>query len=90
MDVNFVNNPESRCVDELWYSDGSLVIQAEQSVFRVYGAVLAAQSTFFRDMLLVPQPAEEPRIDGCPLVHIHDSAVDVKHFLKAIFDSACA
>lgn len=82
-------HPELRRVDELWYTDGSLIIQAEQSLFRVSGAVLAAQSTFFRDMSSVPQPDVVPLIEGCPLVYIHDSATDARHFLKAIFDSRC-
>lgn len=80
-------SPELQRVHELWFSDSGLVIQAEQSLFRVSGAVLGAQSTFFRDMLLVPQPLNEPSVEGCPVVHLPDSATDVTYFLKAIFNS---
>ncbi|KAJ7671245.1 hypothetical protein DFH06DRAFT_1082678 [Mycena polygramma] len=80
-------------VEELWFSDGSLVIQAQTSLFRVSGAVLAARSDVFKDMLSLPQPATgsadvEEKIEGCPVVRLPDAAVDVKRFLKAIFDSS--
>ncbi|KAJ7201770.1 hypothetical protein B0H12DRAFT_527000 [Mycena haematopus] len=43
-------------VDGLWFSDGSLVVRAETALFRISGAILAARSSVFRDMLSFPQP----------------------------------
>ncbi|KAJ6630402.1 hypothetical protein B0H10DRAFT_1939161 [Mycena sp. CBHHK59/15] len=74
-------------VEDLWFDDGSLVIQAEQSLFRVYRAVLALRSPVFKDMLSFPQPPDAELIEGCPVVHLPDTAADVTVFLKAIFDS---
>ncbi|KAJ6567025.1 hypothetical protein B0H19DRAFT_1067279 [Mycena capillaripes] len=75
-------------VEELWFSDSGLVVQAEQSLFRVSGAVLAARSLVFKDMLSFTQPPDAANIDGCPIVRLPDSAVDVAYFLRAIFDSS--
>ncbi|KAJ7490868.1 hypothetical protein FB451DRAFT_1349350 [Mycena latifolia] len=82
------NDPEARVrVQELWFEDGNLIIQAGSSLFRVYRGVLAARSSVFQDMLSFPQPPDSELVEGCPLVHMHDSAADVTVFLKAIFDS---
>ncbi|KAJ7932808.1 hypothetical protein B0H13DRAFT_1701204 [Mycena leptocephala] len=82
-----VDNTPTR-VEELWFSDGGLVIQAEQSLYRVSGAILAARSPVFKDMLSFTQPPDAETIDGCPVVRLPDSAADVTRFFKAIFDSS--
>lgn len=82
-----VDNTPTR-VEELWFSDGNLIVQAETSLFRVYGAFLAARSSVFKDMLSFPQPADAEMVEGCPVVRLHDSADDVTCFFKAIFDSS--
>ncbi|KAJ7672430.1 hypothetical protein DFH06DRAFT_1467891 [Mycena polygramma] len=80
------NSTNSRRVEELWFEDGNLVIQADTRCFRVYRGVLGAQSPVFRDML--PQPADSETIEGCPVVRLPDSEGDVACFLRAIFDSS--
>ncbi|KAJ6452230.1 hypothetical protein C8R45DRAFT_1223561 [Mycena sanguinolenta] len=52
-------------------------------------AILAAKSTVFRDMIAFPQLADRDaeKMDGFPVVQLHDSAEDVEVFLRAIFDS---
>ncbi|KAJ7119184.1 hypothetical protein C8R44DRAFT_878683 [Mycena epipterygia] len=75
-------------VDELWFSDSGLVVQAENSLFRVSGAVLAARSPVFKDMLSFPQPPDSETIEGCPVVKLPDSAADITRFFRAIFDSS--
>ncbi|KAJ6500872.1 hypothetical protein C8R45DRAFT_979395 [Mycena sanguinolenta] len=87
MDVEAADNTPTR-VEELWFSDGSLVVQAEQSLFRVSAAVLAARSSVFNDMLGIAQPPDTETIDGCPMVRLADSAEDVTCFFRAIFDSS--
>ncbi|KAF7341711.1 hypothetical protein MSAN_02069500 [Mycena sanguinolenta] len=74
-------------VDDLWFPDANLVLQAGNRLFRVFGGILAARSTVFRDMLSIPQPNSQPLIDGCPAVVLHDAPADVEYLLKAIFDS---
>ncbi|KAJ6500867.1 hypothetical protein C8R45DRAFT_863706 [Mycena sanguinolenta] len=75
-------------VEELWFSDGSLVVQAGQSLFRVYCAILATRSSVFKDMFTFAQPSGAETIDGCPVVRLSDSAEDVTCFFRAIFDSS--
>ena len=75
-----------RC-DELWFEDGTVVIHAADTLFRVYKGVLSRQSSFFKGLFDVPQPSDAETYDGCPLVLLHgDSAEDVRDILVAIHD----
>ncbi|KAJ7188671.1 hypothetical protein C8R46DRAFT_1205812 [Mycena filopes] len=73
---------------ELWHTDGSVVLQAENTQFRVHFSVLAMHSTFFRDLQGLPQPSDQPdpTVDGCPVVELQDTATDVEHLLKAVYE----
>ncbi|KAJ7082109.1 hypothetical protein C8R44DRAFT_823124 [Mycena epipterygia] len=73
-------------VDELWFKDGTLVLLAETSLFRVYGGLLAMNSPIFHDMLDFSQPDNAERIDECPVVRLADGARDLTYFLKAVFN----
>ncbi|KAF7351128.1 BTB domain-containing protein [Mycena sanguinolenta] len=55
---------------EIWYKDGSVVLQAENTQFRV----------------ALPQPPNQPTVDGCSIVELQDSAEDVEYLLKAVYD----
>jgi hypothetical protein len=72
---------------DVWFHDGTVVLQAESALFRVYRGVLAAQSPIFRDTFAIPQPPTQDTYDGCPLVLLHDSPEDLKLFLLAIHDA---
>ncbi|KAJ7496683.1 hypothetical protein FB451DRAFT_1208375 [Mycena latifolia] len=80
---------ECRRVADLWFPDATLILRAENTLFRVYPGILSARSTVFGDMISVPQPAEpEGRtLNGHPIVLLHDSAAEVEAFLRAMFDS---
>jgi hypothetical protein len=82
-----VDNTPTR-VKDLWFPDGSLVVQAEQSLFRISGGILAARSSVFADMLAFTQPPDAETIDGCPVVKLPDRAEDLTCFFRAIFDSS--
>ncbi|KAJ7612161.1 hypothetical protein FB45DRAFT_1065523 [Roridomyces roridus] len=73
-------------VEELWFPDGNLIIQAGSSQFRVYRGLLASRSPVFQDMMSFPQPPDSELVDGCPLVLLPGSEMEVRVFLKAIFD----
>ncbi|KAF9034391.1 hypothetical protein BJ165DRAFT_1513537 [Panaeolus papilionaceus] len=79
-------------VNDLWFDDGSVVLQAGLSQFRVHRAVLSRCSSIFKDMFSIPQPTSETgdRIDdyveGCPVIHLQDTAEDVTILLTAIYD----
>jgi hypothetical protein len=70
---------------EIWHSDGSIVLQADNTQFRVHWGLLALHSSFFRNMQGLPQPPNQPSIDGCPIVALHDAVVDVEYLLKALY-----
>ncbi|KAJ7658534.1 hypothetical protein B0H17DRAFT_1096798 [Mycena rosella] len=79
---------QCRRVPDLWFPDANLVLRAENTLFRVYIALLCARSSVFSDMISVPQPAEPGQtLDGHPVVYLYDSAAEVEVFLRAIFDS---
>lgn len=70
---------------EFWLSDGNVILQAESTQFRVHKSVLSMHSTVFRDMFTVPQPDEQPKVEGCPIVHLSDAARDVDCLLGAFY-----
>lgn len=75
---------------ELWFEDGSVVLHVESTLFRVHRSILSSNSEVFRDMFSVPQPpmnVSEGVIDGCPVVHLPDHAVDWTHVLSALYDA---
>ncbi|KAJ7700677.1 hypothetical protein B0H17DRAFT_882729, partial [Mycena rosella] len=76
---------EPHRVEELWFEDGNLVLQAGNSQFRLHRSILAARSPVFQDMLSFPQPPESELVEGCPLVRLPDAESEVTVFLKAIF-----
>ena len=78
-----------RCPD-VWFDDGNCVLQAEDTLFRVYTGVLSKYSSFFKTLFALPQPPNDDsavlEYEGCPVVSLHDSAADMHNFLKSIFD----
>ncbi|KAJ7794538.1 hypothetical protein B0H14DRAFT_2392468 [Mycena olivaceomarginata] len=74
---------------EIWYEDGSVVLQAQDTQFRVHWGVLAQQSSFFRDIQDLPQPSNQPSVDGCPIVELQeDDSADVEYLLKVLYSSS--
>ncbi|KAF8640996.1 hypothetical protein AX17_000641 [Amanita inopinata Kibby_2008] len=82
---------EPHRVFDLWFNDGSLVLQAGSSLYRISRSILAARSAVFNDMFHLPLSSpERPGFgvkENVPLILLPDSATDVTHFLRAIFDS---
>jgi hypothetical protein len=75
-----------RCPD-LWYEDGTVVLQAGSRQFRVYRGILCAHSSVFSDMFSFPQPSSEEKFEGIPLVQMPDSPSDLYYFLKTLHDA---
>ncbi|KAJ7274464.1 hypothetical protein B0H12DRAFT_399869 [Mycena haematopus] len=70
---------------DVWFEDGTIILEAESIQFKVFKGILAANSTVFNDMLIVGSiPENNDMVEGCPVVHVFDSALDMKHFLKAL------
>ncbi|KAJ7611204.1 hypothetical protein FB45DRAFT_760590, partial [Roridomyces roridus] len=66
------------------FDDCGLVIQAENTRFRVSRDFLAAHSAVFQDMLSIPVPADAETREGCPVVRLPDNIADVIVLLKAL------
>ncbi|KAI0938373.1 hypothetical protein AcV5_000067 [Taiwanofungus camphoratus] len=71
--------------NEFWYMDGSVVLVAGETAFRVHQGVLAQNSDVFRDLFTVPQPANHEKIDDCPVVHLFDLPEELRHLLRVLY-----
>ncbi|KAJ7185853.1 hypothetical protein C8R46DRAFT_882121 [Mycena filopes] len=71
---------------KIWMPYGDIILQAESTQFRLNRDVLARQSSVFKDMFSIPQPPNEPTIEGCPIVHVSDTAMDWELFLGMLYD----
>lgn len=75
---------------EFWFSDGSIILRAQSTLFRVHISQLSRKSVFFRDLFSIPQPTtpdrHELKLDGCPVLELHDPPRDVANLVKVIYD----
>ncbi|KAJ7185850.1 hypothetical protein C8R46DRAFT_881156 [Mycena filopes] len=71
---------------KIWKPFGDIILQAESTQFRVSRDILAGQSSVFRDMFGVPQPPNEPTIEGCPIVLVSDTAQDWELLFEVLYD----
>ncbi|KAJ7735777.1 hypothetical protein B0H16DRAFT_1764948, partial [Mycena metata] len=70
---------------KIWMPYGDIILQAESTQFRINRDVLARQSSVFKDMFVIPQPPNEPTIEGCPIVRVFDSAKDWELLLEVLY-----
>ncbi|CAA7266040.1 unnamed protein product [Cyclocybe aegerita] len=72
-----------------WFKDGNVVLQAEETQFRVHQSMLAHHSRVFNDLFGIPQPevSQDPMVDGCPLVPLSDTAADVRQIMAIFYDN---
>lgn len=75
---------------DIWFSDGSIVLEAEGTQFKVHQSLLARHSQVFAGMFTIPTPEDQPLVDRCPVVLLHDSKEDVRHMLLAVYDRSYA
>jgi hypothetical protein len=71
---------------DLWFDDGSIVLNAETTLFRIHRTTLSAHSTVFSDMFGIPQPPDQGAIEGCTVVHLPDTALDLEFLLRALYN----
>ncbi|KIP08881.1 hypothetical protein PHLGIDRAFT_358088 [Phlebiopsis gigantea 11061_1 CR5-6] len=73
--------------EDVWFEDGTVVLQVENTLFRVYSGLLSRHSPFFKHLFTLPQPPDAECCDGCPLIKlVADDAEDVRDFLLAIHE----
>ncbi|KII84009.1 hypothetical protein PLICRDRAFT_58140 [Plicaturopsis crispa FD-325 SS-3] len=80
------SNAEPNRSSTVWYQDGSIVLQAANTRFRVHHTILAKNSPIFGDMMSIGEPGGDENVEGCPLVVLHDSAEDLETLLRALYD----
>jgi hypothetical protein len=80
---------DARKRSEYWFEDGNIVLQAEDTLFRVHRSILSRHSQIFKDIFAMPQaPSQENEsIEGCPVVHLSDTAEDMGNIISLIYDS---
>ena len=74
---------------DLWFHDGTVILIAESTGFRVYQGLLAKHSEVFRDMFSLPQPTAvaSETYEGCPIVHlVDDTAEEIAEVMKILYD----
>lgn len=90
---------------DLWFDDGSVICQAENTLFKVHMSQLARHSVCFRDMFSLPQPVSmccssndlastcttgnSQQSQRIPVIQLHDTAEDVGNLLTALYDGPC-
>ncbi|KAI0753829.1 hypothetical protein C8Q74DRAFT_1211338 [Fomes fomentarius] len=70
---------------EIWFDDGSIVLLAGKTAFKVYHGILSAHSVVLADMFSFSQPESAPNLDGCPLLYLSDNPVNLRHLLQELF-----
>ncbi|KDQ56532.1 hypothetical protein JAAARDRAFT_294594 [Jaapia argillacea MUCL 33604] len=69
---------------DVWYDDGNVILVAGSTQFKIFGGILSENSPIFRDMFSLSTPSASETIDGCPVVHLSDTAEEVEHMLRAL------
>ncbi len=90
------NNIDRQQQEELWFSDGNVVLAATTDstdnvtvkLFQVHKSQLARHSKVFEDMFNLEEGLEPSSelLQGLPLVHLTDGAGDVKRMLDSIYN----
>ena len=73
--------------EEVWLSDGSIVVvTADNVAFRVHKSILSRRSEVYNDLFSLPNAdaAMAETMDGCPVVRVSDSSVDIRHLLLVL------
>ncbi|KIY48398.1 hypothetical protein FISHEDRAFT_73601 [Fistulina hepatica ATCC 64428] len=69
-----------------WYSDGSLIIHASSTLFRIHRGFLAKNSSIFHDLTTFACTTDELHLDGCPVVEVSDSPEEWAELLGALYN----
>ncbi|KAL1702836.1 hypothetical protein EV121DRAFT_292894 [Schizophyllum commune] len=71
-------------IQDLWFSDGSIVIRVGERVCRVHQSILAVNSPVLAGMFSIPQPENAEMFDGLPMMSFPDPPEEVLHWLKSM------
>lgn len=71
---------------DFWFADGTVVLVAQKIAYRVHQSILSRKSSVFEDMFAIPQPEKAETYEGCPVVHVSDTADDIEEVLEVLYD----
>ncbi|KAI1786586.1 hypothetical protein LXA43DRAFT_51311 [Ganoderma leucocontextum] len=70
---------------DFWFDDGNIVIIADRTCFRIHRSVLARHSDVLADRLGLEHGPRDNTADGCPVIHVADSARSFKGLLSLLY-----
>ncbi|KDQ49745.1 hypothetical protein JAAARDRAFT_212044 [Jaapia argillacea MUCL 33604] len=77
--------PESGCLksQDLWFDDGSVILKAQHTLFRVHCSILSSRSSLLAELVAGNVGASSPESSA---IELSDSSRDLENFLKALYD----
>jgi hypothetical protein len=78
------SSPSLKSFKDLWFEDGSIIVQCPTASFRVHASILSTHSEVFRTMFAVASPSEDS-VDGVPVVQVSDDAEMMYKLLKLLY-----
>ncbi|TFK32852.1 hypothetical protein BDQ12DRAFT_771209 [Crucibulum laeve] len=85
--IIYMNDQSPQNDPDLYFEDGNVIFQAQNTNFRLHRSIIATRSSVFRDMFSFPQHSDaSDRVDGCVVICLPDSAEDMQSFFLAIYD----
>ena len=69
----------------VWFDDGNVVLQAENVHLRVHRSILSKHSVILASLLDGPQPDGEVKVEGCPVLRLHDASRDVEDIILVLY-----
>lgn len=78
---------DPRIRSEYWFHDGNIVLEAEDTLFRVHQSVLSRQSQIFEDAFSIAQGIQGNKIEGCAVIKLSDTAEDMVNLISLLYDT---
>ncbi|KAF8989952.1 hypothetical protein BDQ17DRAFT_1547388 [Cyathus striatus] len=79
-------NPNATRHPKFWFSDGSVVLGAQGTIFRVHRSILCNHSDAFKGMFDIPPPDMIEQLEGCPYVQLQDEVQDIEAFINVLYN----
>ena len=70
---------------QFWFADGSVILHAQDTQFRVHQTLLSLHSEIMKDCFSCPQPQDAESVEGCPVLHLSDSALDIENLCALLY-----
>lgn len=70
----------------IWYEDGNVVLQAQNTLFKVHRGVLAGRSSTLKNCVAkVMISPSAPPVEGCPVFVMKSLSQDITHMLHIFY-----